>query len=127
VLVSLLRHRTLTAALRPCLLRLGLSRKMRLVTGRVKRVLNVVVRPVLLRVLLLLVLRARAPTASVTAVSATLLVVMRTMDMSDNIVLRRVMCIVNVPTTNNLITDHIRGLVPTLPVMITMPLLVLLP
>jgi hypothetical protein len=60
-------------------------------------------------------------------VSATLLVVMRNMDMSDNIVLRRVMCIVNVPTTNNLITDHIRGLVPTLPVMITMPLLVLLP
>ena len=100
---------------------------MRLVTGGVKRVLNVVVQPVLLRVLLLLVLRTRAPTATVTAVSATLLVVMRTMDMSDNIVLRKVMCIVNVPTTNNLITDHIRGLVPTLPVMIPMPLLVLLP
>jgi len=104
---------------------------MRLVTGRVKRVLNVVVRSVLLRVLLLLtlglVLGSRAPTARVTAVSATLLVVMRNMDMPNKIVLRRVMCAVNVPTTNNLITDHIRGLVPTLPVMIPMPLLVLLP
>ena len=49
------------------------------------------------------------------------------MDMFENFVLRKVMCIVNVSTTNNLITDHIRGLVPTLPVLITMPLLVLLP
>jgi hypothetical protein len=129
VLVSLLGHRTLTANLRSCLLRLRLYRQVCLVTGGVKRVLNVVMQLVLLRVLLLLVLRTRAPTATVTAVSATLLVVMRTMDMFENFVLRKVMVmsIVSMSAANNLITDHIRGLVLTLPVLITMPLLVLLP
>jgi hypothetical protein len=60
-------------------------------------------------------------------VSATLLVVVCNMNMTAKVVRNMVVRNMNLPITLNLITDHLRGLAPTLPVMIPMPLLVLLP
>jgi hypothetical protein len=63
----------------------------------------------------------------VTIVGVTLLVVMLTMGNADNIVLHKVLRSVNLPLPNNPIVDPLLVVVMTLPVLIILTLLVLLP